>query len=213
MAAYIDTLSEAQKVLVQQAGASLFTIAKDVKLQVEFNPATVAEYRLVGYETRALKREDFNNDEGRCGRCGRRPHGDRDLRDHAGGLGDAWWTERRYATDAAERAADAAAGTANEYGFLKIRYKLPDSNTSELIEQPILARAARRAGQRAARRAVLDRGRRLRPAAARRPLHRRNWSYEDDHRAGPGLEGRGPLWLPHGVRAAGAQGAGWAREM
>ena len=51
-----------QKVLVQEAGASLFTIAKDVKLQVEFNPATVAEYRLVGYETRALKREDFNND-------------------------------------------------------------------------------------------------------------------------------------------------------
>ena len=48
--------------LVQEAGASLFTIAKDVKLQVEFNPATVAEYRLVGYETRALKREDFNND-------------------------------------------------------------------------------------------------------------------------------------------------------
>ena len=62
VAAYIDTLSEAQKVLVQEAGASLFTIAKDVKLQVEFNPATVAEYRLVGYETRALKREDFNND-------------------------------------------------------------------------------------------------------------------------------------------------------
>ena len=48
--------------LVQEASASLFTIAKDVKLQVEFNPATVAEYRLVGYETRALKREDFNND-------------------------------------------------------------------------------------------------------------------------------------------------------
>ena len=50
------------KVLVQEATSSLFTIAKDVKLQVEFNPATVAEYRLVGYETRALKREDFNND-------------------------------------------------------------------------------------------------------------------------------------------------------
>ncbi len=51
MAAYIDTLSEAQKVLVQEAGSSLFTIAKDVKFQVEFNPATVAEYRLVGYES------------------------------------------------------------------------------------------------------------------------------------------------------------------
>src|SRR5215471_8885087 len=62
VAAYIDTLNEAKKVLVQESTASLFTIAKDVKLQVEFNPATVAEYRLVGYETRALKREDFNND-------------------------------------------------------------------------------------------------------------------------------------------------------
>jgi hypothetical protein len=62
VAAYIDTLSEARKVLVQEATSSLFPIAKDVKLQVEFNPATVAEYRLVGYETRALNREDFNND-------------------------------------------------------------------------------------------------------------------------------------------------------
>ncbi|MCP4979369.1 MAG: VWA domain-containing protein, partial [Gammaproteobacteria bacterium] len=62
-AAYIDTLSEARKVLVEQAGATLFTIAKDVKLQVEFNPAMVSEYRLIGYETRQLKREDFNNDK------------------------------------------------------------------------------------------------------------------------------------------------------
>ncbi len=65
VAAYIDTLNEARKVLVQEATSSLFTIAKDVKLQVEFNPATVAEYRLVGYETRALNREDFNNDADR----------------------------------------------------------------------------------------------------------------------------------------------------
>lgn len=62
VAAYIDTLSEARKVLVEEAGGTLFTIAKDVKIQVEFNPATVAEYRLIGYETRALNREDFRND-------------------------------------------------------------------------------------------------------------------------------------------------------
>src|SRR5204863_2181608 len=55
-------LNEARKVLAQESTSSLFTIAQDVKLQVEFNPATVAEYRLVGYETRPLKREDFNND-------------------------------------------------------------------------------------------------------------------------------------------------------
>ena len=70
IAAYIDTLNEARKVLVQEASAALFTIAKDVKLQVEFNPATVAEYRLVGYETRALNREDFNNDKVDAGEVG-----------------------------------------------------------------------------------------------------------------------------------------------
>src|SRR5690606_22195124 len=59
-AAYIDTLTEARKVLVEEASATLFTIAKDVKVQVEFNPALVQEYRLIGYETRHLNREDFN---------------------------------------------------------------------------------------------------------------------------------------------------------
>ncbi|TGS98936.1 DUF3520 domain-containing protein, partial [Mesorhizobium sp. M8A.F.Ca.ET.213.01.1.1] len=69
-AAYIDTLAEAEKVLVEDASSTLFTIAKDVKIQVEFNPATVSEYRLVGYETRALKREDFNNDRVDAGDIG-----------------------------------------------------------------------------------------------------------------------------------------------
>ncbi|RUU52716.1 VWA domain-containing protein, partial [Mesorhizobium sp. M2C.T.Ca.TU.002.02.1.1] len=69
-AAYIDTLAEAQKVLVDDASSTLFPIAKDVKIQVEFNPATVSEYRLVGYETRALKREDFNNDRVDAGDIG-----------------------------------------------------------------------------------------------------------------------------------------------
>ncbi len=69
-AAYIDTLAEAQKTLVEEAGSSLFPIAKDVKLQVEFNPAAIAEYRLIGYETRALKREDFNNDKVDAGDIG-----------------------------------------------------------------------------------------------------------------------------------------------
>ena len=62
-AAYIDTLNEARKVFVSQVAGTLFTIAKDVKIQVEFNPARVAEYRLIGYETRMLNREDFNNDK------------------------------------------------------------------------------------------------------------------------------------------------------
>ena len=62
VAAYIDTLAEAEKTLVQESSASLFPIASDVKFQIEFNPAMVAEYRQIGFETRALNREDFNND-------------------------------------------------------------------------------------------------------------------------------------------------------
>ena len=69
-AAYIDSLSEARKVLVEEASSTLFTIAKDVKIQIEFNPATVAEYRLIGYETRLLNREDFNNDKIDAGEIG-----------------------------------------------------------------------------------------------------------------------------------------------
>ena len=70
IAAYIDNLNEARKVLLDEAHKSLFTIAKDVKIQVEFNPSTVSDYRLVGYETRALVREDFNNDKVDAGEMG-----------------------------------------------------------------------------------------------------------------------------------------------
>ena len=69
-ASYIDSFREAQKVLVEEGGANLVTIAKDVKIQVEFNPAVVSEYRLIGYETRALNREDFNNDAVDAGEIG-----------------------------------------------------------------------------------------------------------------------------------------------
>jgi Ca-activated chloride channel homolog len=141
VAAYIDTLGEAQKVLVQEAGASLFTIAKDVKLQVEFNPATVAEYRLVGYETRALKREDFNNDAVDAGDVGSGHTVTAIYEITPVGSAARMVEPSRYAKEAKE-ASDAkriaAIGTSTEYGFLKIRYKLPDSNTSDLIEQPIL---------------------------------------------------------------------------
>ena len=69
-AAYIDTLNEARKVLVDEASSTLFPIAKDVKIQLEFNPARVSEYRLIGYETRMLRREDFNNDKVDAGDVG-----------------------------------------------------------------------------------------------------------------------------------------------
>ena len=68
--AYIDSLQEAQKVLVQQAGGTLVTVAKDVKLQVEFNPRVVGSYRLIGYEKRILEDQDFNNDRKDAGDMG-----------------------------------------------------------------------------------------------------------------------------------------------
>jgi Ca-activated chloride channel homolog len=135
VAAYIDTLGEAQKVLVQEAGASLFTIAKDVKLQVEFNPATVAEYRLVGYETRALKREDFNNDAVDAGDVGSGHTVTAIYEITPVGSATRMVDKSRYAKDPQP---PASTGNAGEYGFLKIRYKLPESDTSQLIEQPIL---------------------------------------------------------------------------
>jgi Ca-activated chloride channel family protein len=134
VAAYIDSIEEARKVLVSQASAALFTIAKDVKLQVEFNPATVHEYRLVGYETRALKREDFNNDAVDAGDIGAghtvtaiyeiTPVGS------AAKLND----PRRYGESPSATENDARK---RELGFLKIRYKLPNASKSLLLEAPI----------------------------------------------------------------------------
>lgn len=133
VAAYIDSLDEARKVLVEQATGSLFTIAKDVKLQVEFNPRTVSEYRLVGYETRALKREDFNNDAVDAGDVGAGHTVTAIYEIVPVGSGAEFIGGSRYAKEQAAR----GRGRESEYGFLKIRYKLPDENESKLIEQPI----------------------------------------------------------------------------
>jgi Ca-activated chloride channel family protein len=138
VAAYIDSLAEARKVLVQQAAAQLFTIAKDVKLQVEFNPATVAEYRLVGYETRALNREDFNNDKVDAGDIGAGHTVTAIYEITPVGVPGTLVDERRYGADQKPAAPQ---GRSGEYGYLKIRYKLPDSSESQLIEQPIAVKA------------------------------------------------------------------------
>jgi len=133
VAAYIDTLSEAQKVLVDEATSTLFPIAKDVKIQVEFNPATVAEYRLIGYETRHLNREDFNNDAVDAGDIGAGHTVTAIYEITPVGSGAAQIEASRYAPKSqTERAA-----MANEYAFLKIRYKLPEEDQSRLITQPI----------------------------------------------------------------------------
>jgi Ca-activated chloride channel family protein len=130
-AAYIDTLSEAQKVLVDQLSGALFPIAGDVKVQVEFNPAQVAEYRLIGYETRALNREDFNNDAVDAGELG------------AGHAVTAIYEvtpvgSPAQLSDPLRYAPNTVAETSDELGFLKLRYKEPGAAVSQLIETPII---------------------------------------------------------------------------
>ena len=129
-AAYIDTLSEAQKVLVDQLSGALFPIADDVKIQIEFNPTAVAEYRLIGYETRALAREDFNNDKVDAGEIG------------AGHQVTALYEVTPVGSpailnDPLRYAEPTLAGDVAELGFLKLRYKRPGEDTSTLIETPI----------------------------------------------------------------------------
>jgi Ca-activated chloride channel family protein len=133
-AAYIDTLSEAQKTLVDEAESTLFPIAKDVKIQVEFNPKTVAEYRLIGYETRALKREDFNNDRVDAGDIGS-GHSVTAIYEITP-VGSPAVTSDPLRYGEAEEAASSA-DTSGEYAFLKLRYKLPDETTSKLITTPV----------------------------------------------------------------------------
>jgi Ca-activated chloride channel family protein len=134
-AAYIDTLAEAQKSLVEEAGSSLFPIAKDVKFQVEFNPQQVAEYRLIGYETRALKREDFNNDKVDAGDIGSGHRVTAIYEITPKGSPAVLNDDLRYGTAPAELADGPA--PSGELAFLKIRYKQPDSDTSTLITTPV----------------------------------------------------------------------------
>lgn len=131
-ASYIDSFKEAQKVLVEDAGGTLETIAKDVKIQVEFNPAVVSEYRLIGYETRALNREDFNNDKVDAGEIGAGTTVTALYEITPVGSGAELNDPLRYSSDET-----AAAASGGEIGFLKMRYKLPDEETSKLIEQAI----------------------------------------------------------------------------
>jgi Ca-activated chloride channel family protein len=133
-AAYIDSILEAKKVLVTEMGGTLFTIAKDVKIQVEFNPAKVKAYRLVGYENRKLANEDFNDDKKDAGELG------------AGHTVTALYElvmagskeeipgvdELKY-----QKTAPTAAAKSGEVMTVKLRYKKPDGDTSKLIERPV----------------------------------------------------------------------------
>ena len=139
---YIDTRREAEKLLVEQINSTLVTIAKDVKIQVEFNPAKVARYRLIGYENRALKSEDFNNDKVDAGEIGAGhavtalyeivPVGaEHKSPDSAPAPID----ELKYQTGAA--AGKPPAAVAEELLTVKVRYKEPAGDTSRRLEFPL----------------------------------------------------------------------------
>jgi Ca-activated chloride channel family protein len=128
---YVDNLMEGQKVLVSEMSSTLATIARDVKVQIEFNPALVQEYRQIGYENRQLRREDFHNDQVDAGDIG------------AGhtvtALYELTLTGARGAIDPLRYGAASSAGAANttELAHLRLRYKRPGQSSSELIETPI----------------------------------------------------------------------------
>jgi Ca-activated chloride channel family protein len=132
VAAYIDTVAEARRVLSDEASGALFPIANDVKIQVEFNPARVAEYRLIGYETRMLRREDFNNDAVDAGEIGA-GHSVTAIYEITPVGGPTMNDPLRYEN----RSASPAPNPASELAFLRIRYKLPGQDQSLLIERPI----------------------------------------------------------------------------
>lgn len=137
--AYLDSLDEARKVLVQQMNGTLVTIAKDVKIQVEFNPARVASYRLIGYEKRMLRKEDFNDDKIDAGEIG------------AGHTVTALYEVVPVGTAANSGAppvdplkyspvtsAASTSSSASELLTVKLRYKKPDGDRSELLERPLI---------------------------------------------------------------------------
>ena len=133
-AAYIDGLNEARKALVDEATSMLFPIAKDVKVQVEFNPAAVSEYRLIGYETRMLAREDFRNDRVDAGEIGSGHTVTAIYEVVPAGSGGERVAPLRYQRG---EAAEADTEFGDELAFLKIRYKRPDAETSILITRAV----------------------------------------------------------------------------
>jgi Ca-activated chloride channel family protein len=144
---YIDTLDEARKVLVEQMGGTLFTVAKDVKLQLEFNPARVASYRLIGYENRMLAKEDFNDDRKDAGEIGS-GHTVTALYELVPAPGSSQNPEipsvdpLKYQTPPAPANLNLISElTSTEWLTVKLRYKQPEGETSVKLEHPVAAPA------------------------------------------------------------------------
>lgn len=135
---YVDSLKEAKRLLVDGLQGNMQTIAKDVKVQVEFNPAIVAEYRLIGYENRALNREDFNNDQKDAGEIGA-GHAVTALYEIAlvGSKGLSV-DPLRYQDEGTQPASGTGrTARADEFALLRLRYKAPEGDVSKLIETPL----------------------------------------------------------------------------
>ncbi|PNP97696.1 VWA domain-containing protein [Sphingobium sp. SA916] len=131
--AYIDSAMEARKVLDEELSSTLFTIARDVKVQVEFNPALVSQYRLIGYENRGLAEQDFADDRVDAGEIGA-GHQVTALYEIVPAGEAGWLAPRRYA---ANRAPVVPAGDGGEIATVRLRYKLPEETRSRLIEKPV----------------------------------------------------------------------------
>lgn len=179
-AGYLDSLSEANRLFRDDFSGSIFPIADDVKVQIEFNPAQVAEWRLIGYETRLLNREDFDNDEVDAGEAG------------SGStvtalyeitpVGGATQVEPlRYGRRSV------SASRTDELAFVRIRYKLPGEDDSRLIEQPVGTRSVRASDSTRWALAVAAFGQRLRGDPWLAP----DYSWDDIRRLASGAEGGG----------------------
>src|SRR5882762_4848978 len=145
--AYLDTISEAQKVLVHELGGTLYTVAKDVKIQVEWNPARVRAYRLIGYENRLLRNEDFTDDTKDAGEVGS-GHSVTALYEVVPVGVNTDVTIRmpdslRYQQRSVQQSGGGGVGSGGgpEVLFVKVRYKQPDGDVSKLLSQPVLATA------------------------------------------------------------------------
>lgn len=139
VAAYIDNRAEARRMLVEESFGSLFPIANDVKIQVEFNPARVAEYRLIGYETRLLDRADFNNDAVDAGEVGSGHSVTAIYEIAAPGSEGVLMDPLRYGGSG-----ETDPDLSGEFGLLRLRYKQPGEDDSALIERTITDRDAHR---------------------------------------------------------------------
>jgi Ca-activated chloride channel family protein len=132
-------MSEAKKVLVSEFGGTLFTIAKDVKLQIEFNQAKVQGYRLIGYENRMLAKEDFNNDKKDAGELGSGHTVTALYEVIPAGVKDSFLTKvdpLKYQKNVTESLSKSS--HSDEIMTVKFRYKKPDEDVSKLIEHPVI---------------------------------------------------------------------------